>query len=379
MRIVNLIILFGLTGQLIACGSEDSGNSDSDVVAETDSSTNTSDENTTNVIVFDPNLFSSFSQISPFELVDCTLSNGEDSQCYTAVYENVRETRTVICPENVGEVGGLGIYDGTTNPGIRVLDDDLWADFATDGYDIINDDGTINIQVPEGGPGSGFIEAGSGISGSCLDAELDETYQITYTIPAYPTKATSVATTNSLEYWGLSLDGFPFAEKPPGAASQVGVAIPGLDSCGGHPQPDGPYHYHLVPHVIDDLLAQNDITKVVCEYIPQTDNAILGYARDGFAIYGTRDADDTIPNDLDQCQGHTHSSDDDNETYHYHITNELSPSTDTGYTNILPCTVGETAENNGFARYEQCQYKVDTVVSIQANVLQFVFNRELVE
>ena len=330
---------------LTACtGSNDSTDS-------TDSSTDDSDAvSTSSSFILNTDLFSTFSQVSAFELVDCVLSNGEASQCYSVVYENVRETVTEICPENTGEVGGLGVYDGNTNPGIRVLDDNLWADFETDGYDIINDDATINIQIPAGGPGSGFIEAGSGINGSCLDAELDESYQITYYIPAYPVRAATSATTNTLEYWGISLDGFPFAEKPPGAASQVGVAIPGLDTCGGHPQPDGPYHYHLIPQVIDDLLEDNDITNVSCSYIEQSNHTILGYARDGFPIYGTQESDGSTPTDLDECNGHTaETSDFSEETYHYHISNVLNPTSDTGYTNILPCTYGEVAMDQSFS------------------------------
>lgn len=351
MNVITVIFIFGMILGLTACGSSSDSSGDStDLSGSSGTSDSDSDNDSSDIIVVDPNLFSTFSQVSAFELVDCVLSNGESSECYQVTYENIRETVTVICPENSGEVGGLGVYDGTTNPGIRVLDDELWADFETDGYEIINEDGTINIQVPAGGPGSGFIEAGSGISGSCLDAELDESYQITYYIPAYPVKATNTETTNSFEYWGISLDGFPYAEKPPGAASQVLVAIPGLDSCGGHPQPDGPYHYHLVPQVIDDLLLDNDISKVACEYIPQTDNTILGYARDGFPIYGTRETDGTTPTDLDECHGHTELTDDFSQAvYHYHITNELEPTSDTGYTNILPCTVGATIANQDFA------------------------------
>jgi len=304
-------------------------------------------------IVLDTSLFSTFSRVSDFELVDCTLSDGTETQCYKVVYENVRETVTVICPENEGEVGGLGVYtgaNGITGEGIRALDDDLWTDFATDGYDIINDDGTINIQIPAGGPGSGWIDAGSGINGSCLDAELDESYLITYYIPAYPVKTNTRTTTRSQSYWGISLDGFPFAEQPPSSASQMGVAIPGLDGCGGHPQPDGPYHYHFIPQVINDLLDAEGITSTSCTYIDQTSNTILGYARDGFPMYGFQDSDGTTPSDLDNCQGHTHETDEFSDgMYHYHITNEIDPNSDAGYTNTLPCTYGATVASESFS------------------------------
>lgn len=341
---------FGLMG----CGgsSDDSsytsstdGADTSTDTTETDTSSDTSGTTTTSSekIVLNTNLFSDFSKVSDFELVDCTLSTGASSKCYKVAYQNIRETVTPICPERTGEVGGLGIWDGKTNPGLRALDDALWADFATDGYDIINDDGTINIQVPVGGPGSGFIEAGSGINGSCLDAELDQSYQTHYYIPAYPVKTTRQTTTSSREYWGISLDGFPFAEQPPPAASAQGAALPGLDACGGHPQPDGPYHYHLIPQVVNDLLNKNNVNNTACSYIQQSSNSIVGYARDGFPIYGYEEADGNAPTNLDACNGHTEATDDFPEgIYHYHITNTTVP-------NILPCTYGATVTSASFS------------------------------
>lgn len=303
-------------------------------------------------LVLNTSLFSSFSRVSDFELVDCTLSDGTETQCYKVVYENVRENVSVTCPEFEGDLGGVGVYngaDGLTNPGLRSLDAELWADFTTDGYDIINTDGTVNIQVPAGGPGSGFIEAGSGINGSCLDAILDESFQITYYIPAYPVKTTTKTTTRSLAYWAVSLDGFPFAEQPPSSASAMGVAIPSLDACGGHVQPAGPFHYHLVPQVIDNLFEVEGIDRN-CSYVDQSSNTILGYTRDGFPMYGYQDSDGTVPTDLDDCQGHTHATTDfPDGIYHYHITNVIDPNSDAGYTNTLPCTYGATVTSQEFS------------------------------
>lgn len=300
----------------------------------------------------DTSLFSNFSRVNDFELVDCTLSDGTVTKCYKVIYQNIRENVSVTCPEFENDLGGVGVYSGVnglTNPGLRALDADLWADFATDGYDIINNDGTVNIQVPAGGPGSGFIEPGSGISGSCLDAQLDESFQITYYIPAYPVKTNTKTTTRSLAYWGISLDGFPFAEQPPQSASSIGVAIPSLDACGGHLQPAGPFHYHLVPQVIDNLFDIEGIDRN-CSYIAQSSNTILGYTRDGFPMYGYQDSDGTVPTDLDDCQGHTSATAEfPNGIYHYHITNVIDPNSDTGYTNTLPCTYGATVASEEFA------------------------------
>ncbi|MCB4807712.1 YHYH protein [Tamlana sp. 62-3] len=332
----NLIYSFAIASVFMlfnACSGASSSDDEGDETSEA------------STLVLNTSLFSSYSRTSEFELVDCTLSDGTETKCYKVSYTNSPEAWGPGCPEYVGEVGGLGVWDGNTNPGLRALDDELWADFATDGYDIINDDGSINIQIPAGGPGSGFIDAGSGINGSCLDANLND-LTITYYIPAYPVKTTRASTTTTLEYWGVSLDGFPYAEQPPGAASAVGAAIPALDPCGGHPQPDGPYHYHLIPQVVNHLLDQEGVTSVSCTNIEQTSSEVVGYARDGFAIYGYEDYDGSTPTDLDDCNGHTHVTDEFPEgIYHYHITNEDVP-------NILPCTYGATVASNSFSTYE---------------------------
>ena len=84
------------------------------------------------------------------------------------------------------------------------------------------------------------------------------------------------------------------------------------DSCHGHPA--GPlYHYH-------------DVTTCIAD--PGTGHsALLGYARDGFGIYGNRGENGTpLTNaDLDVCHGHTHAILWDGVVltmYHYHATKE---------------------------------------------------------
>ena len=85
------------------------------------------------------------------------------------------------------------------------------------------------------------------------------------------------------------------------------------DSCQAHPQPSGQYHYHALTECISD---------------PGTGHSnLLGYARDGFGIYGVRgESGETLTNaDLDECHGHTHAITWDGATvtmYHYHATYE---------------------------------------------------------
>ena len=79
-----------------------------------------------------------------------------------------------------------------------------------------------------------------------------------------------------------------------------------FDSCCGHPDPQGRYHYHKYP---------------VCIKSPFKDpkgkhSPLIGYAFDGFPIYGPNGENGKPPTDLDCCNGHW----DKVRGYHYHVT-----------------------------------------------------------
>jgi ribonuclease BN (tRNA processing enzyme) len=92
---------------------------------------------------------------------------------------------------------------------------------------------------------------------------------------------------------------------------QDAVAHEIQDGCQGHPQMSGAYHYHNVSSCIDDP--------------GTTHSRLLGYAFDGFGIFGKRgEGGRPLSNaDLDECHGHTHDIEWDGRTismYHYHAT-----------------------------------------------------------
>ncbi len=114
---------------------------------------------------------------------------------------------------------------------------------------------------------------------------------------------------------GIALSGSVFfnaldADKRDAVANEI------LDACEGHPQQHGQYHYHHNSPCFNQ--------GIEGEHSP-----LLGYALDGFGIYGARGEDGKIitNNELDECHGHTGSALDrlgDRITeYHYHINNEF--------------------------------------------------------
>jgi hypothetical protein len=86
------------------------------------------------------------------------------------------------------------------------------------------------------------------------------------------------------------------------------------DGCDGHPQQNGFYHYHTLSECIPDSATGH--------------SALMGYAFDGFGIFGYygEDGKEMTNADLDECHGHSHSIDWDGKTvemYHYHATREF--------------------------------------------------------
>ena len=86
------------------------------------------------------------------------------------------------------------------------------------------------------------------------------------------------------------------------------------DGCDGHPQQNGYYHYHTLSECIEDTTVGH--------------SALMGYAFDGFGIYGYygEDGMEMTNSKLDECHGHSHTIEWDGQTvemYHYHATREF--------------------------------------------------------
>ena len=96
------------------------------------------------------------------------------------------------------------------------------------------------------------------------------------------------------------------------AENRDAVAHEIQDSCGGHPERSGLYHYHGISTCIPNA----------------TTNKLIGYSFDGFGIYGNKDsAGNTLSTaDLDACHGITSNVEWDGKTvslYHYVVTNDF--------------------------------------------------------
>jgi hypothetical protein len=98
------------------------------------------------------------------------------------------------------------------------------------------------------------------------------------------------------------------------AEGRDAVAHEVQDECGGHPQNTGRYHYHGPSDCLED---DGD-----------GHSKLVGYAFDGFGIFGLRgeDGEDMTNADLDECHGHTHEiswDGEEMEMFHFHLTHEF--------------------------------------------------------
>lgn len=113
-----------------------------------------------------------------------------------------------------------------------------------------------------------------------------------------------------------------------------------LDSCCGHPQQTGVYHYHKYPSCVKSPFSDDG----------ERHSPIIGFAFDGFPLYGPYEADNSKAMDLkgemalDVCNGHS----DDNRGYHYHVTPGRFPYILGGYAGVV-----EVSNNRGLARAGQ--------------------------
>jgi hypothetical protein len=97
------------------------------------------------------------------------------------------------------------------------------------------------------------------------------------------------------------------------APGRDAVAHETQDKCQGHPQQGGVYHYHWITTCLDDKREVDG------------HSALLGYALDGFGIYGRFGEGGKLVSstDLDACHGHTHAITWNGKRvvmYHYHAT-----------------------------------------------------------
>ena len=124
----------------------------------------------------------------------------------------------------------------------------------------------------------------------------------TFRIPRHPQWSSTTQPVPARGPIAVAVNGVAFF-GPEDENGRIALEHHGLDACRGHPTRFGVYHYHSHPACI-----QKDSSD---QHSP-----VIGYAFDGFKIYGGQGENGQIPSDLDPCNGHA----DPDRGYHYHTT-----------------------------------------------------------
>jgi hypothetical protein len=208
-----------------------------------------------------------------------------------------------------------------------------WIDTASNTFDLLEKpavEGTVgwNSELSEKLAGSLRNVDGNGLpshtTGIYPISESDPAYQydqnpnrietqhVADAIPANP-KVAKTASCLNMGPIGVMSSGAQLYNALDGLGRDA-VAHEVLDKCSGHPDQSGTYHYHSLGACLKD---------------PGTGHSqLLGYALDGFGIYGLRGTNGAklTDADLDACHGHTHAIQWNGKTvtmYHYHMTQEF--------------------------------------------------------
>lgn len=124
---------------------------------------------------------------------------------------------------------------------------------------------------------------------------------------------------------GMALNGVVFFNpfEAGGMNAVEGYSEVWLDSCCGHPQQEGVYHYHKHPTCVKSPFPDDG----------KRHSPIVGFAWDGFPIHGPYEESGVYARDLtgaralDVCNGHSDSE----RGYHYHVTPGRFPYVIGGY------------------------------------------------
>ena len=159
-----------------------------------------------------------------------------------------------------------------------------------------------------------------------------------FRLPLEPRRAAEI-TTLPMGPIGMALNGVVFFNpfEQGGMNAVDGYSEVWLDSCCGHPQQTGIYHYHKYPTCVKSPFPDDG----------HAHSPVIGFAFDGFPVHGPYESDGVMARDvereraLDVCNGH----EDPDRGYHYHVTPERFPYVIGGYRGVP-----EPANNRGIAR-----------------------------
>lgn len=315
-----LALLFTLSLFLGGCGGS--------INANNGNSTETSTSEETITKSLNPDYFVEGALASAITTEACTLTNGSSATCYRIEIAGVPADQPVgnFCPRSIyDEANDVGIwFDGSGE--VYDLDGDFITNLASHYgdanwllYDVAS--GDVNVTLTQAAcDGAARPNVAEEYQNHCVECSLDYVdggITQTYLIPVTPVPASTPQTIRNV---GVSLNGVNLAAPAPVDAILGAYTIAAFDDCAGHINLVAGYHYHGAAGCTEIIEQEDGHAK------------LMGYALDGYGIYGMLGDDNQEPSDLDACRGH----EDTTRGYHYHAASVAENM-------FIGCFSGETA------------------------------------
>ncbi|MDF1873845.1 YHYH protein [Vannielia sp.] len=283
------------------------------------------------------NFFTSADVVDGPILVDCTLSGGTETTCFSiTVRPNPLDyTPGPWCPTNISDgadKGGIWFLEGEAVDVdgefianlAETYGDSEWQLFDPDTGDVRF---TGTLEACEAAARPDVDPDYENYCVQCLPEYMPEGATITYVIPMKPFPVLRGTPTN-FGGSGVALNGVRLDGPAPVDAILGAHTIAPFDDCGGHVNTHVGYHYHAVTdclHGTPTTLKSADLAEVAKE------GGQIGIAMDGYPIFAHLMENGEEPEGLDQCFGHETEA----LSYHYHAGSA-------GSNQILGCHAAET-------------------------------------
>ena len=217
--------------------------------------------------------------LKPRKSWTCTLEDGTETQCHQITVGYLPDGLEIgpFCPATLDDAGGIWEWTGE-NAGLYRVDGDFLRMLDELGYRFFDEDG--NVYSVDNATERPTVDH------ACINVSVDESVEITMLLPADPVMADTPTQLGTVGKVGVALDGVPIFSDAP--EIQVTGHMPALDTCGGHVDPGGWYHWHATSTDVATVFEAEDVAADCA--LEQNASAQFGYAFDGFALYGSHGA-----------------------------------------------------------------------------------------
>lgn len=292
-------------------------NSSNTVDGNTSSSTNNGGSTTMNRNVDISKFYAN--SIVTYSEVNCSLSNSETSTCYKITISGFPADRNEIgpfCPKTIdtnSSSAGKWFNNGVLYDLNGKFIQNLAVFYNDSAWRLYEDNGSVKITSTQTScEAAARPNVDIQYNNYCVECDINyyssavgKGVESTYLIPKTPISASS-SSPISQEGVGISLNGVKLEAAAPVNDILRAHTIAAFDDCVGHVNPIIGYHYHGANH--------GDGSCPAIDFESDGHAGMIGYALDGYAIYGMLDKNGSEAKDLDSCRGHS----DDIRGYHYH-------------------------------------------------------------